>query len=336
MEVVRTNNDSVRAQRLPSSDFWNPVAETKHRLDALSGLLQDFWQPAVGKEIQEPPQEDVAAPAESPNDFWSFDNVPMSPNAVPEDWGEQAPLPWFDPELAENPFIVQDHPPSVYSMAERRSRWLVQLLDIPEKGRRRTLALYFHELFEEFPFQQTFVALSDIAKGGANADSLKNGCEFRLTFLNTPTLASRRSVGSRQPSPYHNPGALLSWKRAVRLAELCHGHTPSDIIDDDWFQEWLALQFGDVLYWSYIDYIEWRLRSADLGYIVLDLPHSREEWMDADLRSSLLPPRSFSRSGSLHRGQTDIIGVAYPEPNSPSIYIRSRRGTFDARSRLLG
>jgi hypothetical protein len=178
--------------------------------------------------------------------------------------------------------------------------------------------------------------LSDIAVAGADAESMKNGCSFRVAFLETPKLSSRRSASARQPAPYHDPAALLSWKRAIRLAEICQSYDPIDLLNDDWYDEWIALSLGDALYWSYLDYIEWRLVSAALGYFEIQLPRFRSEWTDSELTSSLLPPFSFSHSGRLYRGQTEVVGVAYPEPKSPFEFVRSPSGKSASGSRLLG
>lgn len=334
MEAVPVVVRSPGTQESPPQDFWNPVSDIQSRLDALSDALQDYWQPTITSDFDTPESRD--AQTSDTYDFWSLDDITPATKDAAHDWGAEAALPWFDHNLADNPYIVDDSPSSAPSIAERRSRWLVQLLDIPEERRRVRFAAYFQEVFELFPFQQTFISLSELAVDGVAAESVLNGCAFRLAFLQTPKLASRRAAGMRLPYPYHEPASLLSWKRAVRLSELCQGCDPSDLLDDDWYNEWLALCVDDALYWSYLDYIEWRFASSALGYWALELSRSRSEWTDAGLVYSLTTSRSFSRAGGLYRGQTDVIGSAHPYSRTPQRLFRSTRGSLDTSHRLLG
>ncbi|WP_417307979.1 hypothetical protein [Devosia sp.] len=330
MDALNSGKDTER-KRLSPTDYWNPIAECERRIDVLSDALHDFWQPDPAP--SEPPSAEPSG-SPPPSDFWYIGASPVASDVPPVDWGAQSALPWFDPDLSSNPFILDDAPLG-RSLAERRSRWLVQLLDIPEQRRRQRLASFFHEVFAAFPLQQTFKALSDMAVSGVDADSMRNGCAFRIEFLDTPKLAARRSFRARQPAPYHDPAAMLSWKRAVRLAELCNGGELVDAIDEDWHREWLALSFGEPLYWSYLDFIEWRLFSASLGYLEPELQSYRTEWTDVRLPSLSISARRFSHAIGLRWGPTDVIGTCQ-ESRSHFDYVRRGRGNLKAGTGLLG
>jgi hypothetical protein len=301
---------------LLARDFWDPLP-AEYAPSGQSSL--DYWQPAAAARIA----PSAPSPVEE-RDFWAVEGYPEEAgNVEPSvDWGNDSALPWFDPNLADSLYILDISAPSPESMAARRSRWLVQLLDIPEPRRRESYSAFFAEIFTAFPKEQTFRALSDLAVSDVSPDSVRSGCEFRLAFLESPKLASRRSAGNAAPYVYHEPEAMLSWRRAVKISELCSGDNPADFIDDDWFIEWLRLRSGHALYWSYLDYVEWRMRAAYLGYLGSGLDVSMDEAARRPKveRLGLLP-----NTGQLYRGQTDIVGVLVEErPTATFINRRTR------------
>lgn len=266
----------------------------------------DYWQPVIV-----PARGLASAAAEEQGDFWSLDllDVGVESPVTGDDWGSGAALPWFDPDLSENLYLLDTDAPSLETVADRRGRWLVQLLDIPEQRRRTTYGVFFAELFEAFPEQQTFRALSELAVSGASPDSLRSGCSFRMTFLDSPKLATRRFARGGATYVYHEPEAMLSWRRAVRIAESCWGRDPEEVIDDDWFASWLQLRSGHALYWSYLDFIEWKLKIANLGYYEDNAANVGDGQPRKNEYARLIPD-----AARLYRGQTDIVGVLVEQP----------------------
>jgi hypothetical protein len=340
MDYASGNTVGVRTGARPAErDFWNPVPDTRYDLPVESPEL-DFWLPPALRQakVGDAARVEQQRPSQTV-DFWSSVAAEdqLSDDVAPaRDWGSDGSLPWYDPDLGENPYVVIVEPPSPLSMAARRGRWLSQLLDVPQPKRREMFAQFFGELFEQFPSQQTFRALSDLAIGSIDPEAMRSGCSFRMAFLNSPKLASRRSARTKVPTAYHEPEAMLSWRRAVRLSEACGGDDPSDFIQDDWYLEWIELEVGHPLYWSYLDYLECRLRVNSSGY--WDLAPKRSAGatgLDETTKRDLTRLVSYSRTAGLARGQTDIIGVAYPEPHTPHIVPRSSRGRTGARPELL-
>jgi hypothetical protein len=148
---------------------------------AREAVTGDFW---------EPKQSPLAAlPCQPPLDFWEtsqfeatysqngthavdfWDPIPSSESAEIDtfsDWSEGIVLPLYNAHASENPFSLDDAPPSLEGITRRRARWLVSLLDLPTTKARRWFADKFEELFDEFPHHMTFHALSELALDGAS------------------------------------------------------------------------------------------------------------------------------------------------------------------------
>ena len=317
---LRERNESLAgvARQGLHDDFWNPVPDQGTKVFRNQDEEGDFWLPVAIRE-----QDDFAGSAPkgellgASEDYWWDGAEAIASTVAHKDWEETASLPWFDPHLSSNPYIVSTNPRSAQTHAERRGRWLAQLLEIPLTKERQKYARLLAEVFEQFPSQATFLALSDIAIAGVAPDALASGCAFRCDFRNTSALASRRYLSQRTPYAAHDALSLLSWRRAVRMAELCRGENPTDHIDPDWYFDWLTIPRESELYSSYLDYVEWRLRAAALGY---NSPHQRAS--DRSYREiTLLHPSC--RTGEFSRGQSDHVGVLYAEPMRPTLLLRS-------------
>lgn len=318
-------------------DFWNPTASPPPSRVDTDG--SDFWLPAALQEAERKLCEtwfgaDLTTSLEdgaslvhvAVGDYWSPVEADEAKEPKGEDWGHGTILPWFDPEAHDNPFVVAPERPSSEKLATKRGRWLAQLADIPEPRRRAQFAEFFAEIFERFPSANTFRALSELAIDDIDPEAIRNGCAFRIEFLETPKLAYHRRFSNGVPLAYPDPAALLSWRRAVRLAVHCDGENPSTIVDDDWFLDWIALDPDHPSHRSYLDYIEWRIYARYDGDWEHNQGRALTRPVDGSFAHEIRWLTSRSRIGLLAMGQRDIVGVAYPDPRSPRI-VSSRRGT---------
>ena len=293
------------ATNLSVDDFWNPSPD--------SGTLlprdEDFWSP-----VMHAPDRQTRAPT-----FWDFDETHSAETTVTEDWSQHA-LPWFDADRAENPRPLVFSPPSAEHLALKRGRWISVMLDIPDaKGRRRS-SEFLQEVFMRFPSRAAFQALADVALAGVGVQDFLNGCRFRIELIDHPYFAVRRNV--RQP-PYtpHDTQVLLSWPRAIRMAELAGGD-PMEYIADDWLTDWTALHPTHEAYWSFVDYIEWRLRAAS-GFFSTAY-EALPSFDRSKFRTLFGAPSPRSRTAALIKVDRGYMGVLDIEPTRPRVIRRTR------------
>jgi hypothetical protein len=316
-----TYSSTVRViddQGLAVLDFWDPLAEAPR--ESLKSVARDFWQPANNGlgETNDAPTESDPNPSVHALDFWSLEDTPVTA-ILAEDWVEKVQLPWFKGGLQENPHVLDLAPPSAMSMAARRGRWLAQLLDIPEPRRRRVAAAFFGEVFLTYPSKNTFQALSDLAVEGVNSDAVINGSRFRLSFLDSPRLTLRRSFAGHSWS-IHQANVVPTWRRCVRLSLVCSGDDPMSWLDDSWYEEWLSLDSKDGSFFSYFDFIEWRLRRQSDGYLDSVTFDAGEERNNKRTGFNRMTPSL----ANLTFGIKDQIGLVYPDNISLNNISRGR------------
>lgn len=293
------------AAGLLAEDFWNPSPDSKSSLS----VKKDFWSP-----VNDEPGRTPCA-----SSFWDFEDTVVTESAAIEDWNPSV-LPWFDADRAENPRALVFRPPTAEHLALKRGRWISLMLDIPDAEGRRRCSEFLQEVFMRFPSRAAFQALADLALAGTAAQDFIDGCRFRMELMDHPYFAVRRN---RWHPPYtpHDTQVLLSWPRAVRLAELA-GCDPMHCIDDDWLTNWNSLHPDHEAYWSFVDYIEWQLRAAARYSSV-----AYERLPSADrkkFRALLGTATPKSRTASLIKLDKGHIGVLDSEPTRPKIIRRTR------------
>lgn len=287
-----------------ADDFWDPLSVPGPILRA----NEDFWSP-----VQTPPEPTIFTPS-----IWEFDEAAPSKETPAADWSTGA-LPWFDADRAEDPRVLVFAPPTVEHLALKRGRWISIMLDIPTTDGRRRCAEFLQEVFTRFPSRAAFQALADVALGGAGVDDFVDGCRFRMELMDHPYFAVRRN-GRHPPTTPQDPQTLLSWPRAVRLAELAGGD-PLQCVEDDWLPNWISLHPGHEGYWSFVDYIEWRLRAAaSFSFVAYEaLPNS--DRIKARMLLGSATPRS--RTAALVKVDKGHIGVLDLEPIKPRFIRRT-------------
>ncbi|WP_315807000.1 MULTISPECIES: hypothetical protein [unclassified Bradyrhizobium] len=306
LSVWRTEDFSPGLRQLKRfADPWEPAAEEHKELELSSPsperVAVDFWTPRTPSFA---------------GDFWdpldphatnnSEDVLTASPN-----WHDDILLPQFEPNASENPFWTKPEPSRSDLLIERRARWLLSLLDTPSETERKRHLRQFEELFDYFQHQSTFRALAEIVLDGASAEQIIAAFHLKLHWLANPRLWSIRPTRLRTLTIPEGGAKLLGWSRAARFVELSKGLPPEMIIDENWYDEWLALPFGDPSYWSFLDYVGARLEAFAAG--MLDLPTELRRLDERPLGLETI--RSYcidgvalgstSRSGHLARTETD-------------------------------
>ena len=247
-------------------------AEDYGSYDVLRAGVVDPWEPA---RIDVPALRLVPTVHELRHaDFWD----PLPPDPRPDmlshqrgaDWFDAVALPLFDAHASESPFEQPVRPSVSESEAARHARWLTSLLDVPSPTTRKAVIARLTELFSQFDHPNTFRALSDLALDDVSADDLLTAYQLKMAWANTPKLWCVRPSKRAAPVISDRSHTMLTWTKATRLASLSGGVAAELIIDEDWFDDWLIVPFGDPAFWSFLDYAIWRREAFAAG--VLDLP----------------------------------------------------------------
>jgi hypothetical protein len=281
------------------------------------GGVQDHWEPLKRVTSLETSTENKAEP--SFGDFWdpfpnSIEQAESTKSA--SDWSDGLALPLFQARAAENPFRIRPRAPLSESLAMRRARWLLSLLDVPGPSERKRLLAQFLEIFDHYAHASTFRALTDFALDGSLGEEIAVAFQLKMVWSECPKLWTIRRGKANAPITPHNGSSVLTWARAIRLVRLSKGLPAERIIEDDWYEEWLRLPFGDPVYWSFLDYATSRREAFFAG--ALDLPeelHRRSEngsSSQSNGRDALDGFRlgSASRTGQLIRLATDAWGFS--------------------------
>jgi hypothetical protein len=221
-----------------------------------------------------------------------------------EDWVLSAKLPEFSIYATQNPYVFEYSQITRIDLAERRAGWLVDILEIINSRRRAAMKERFKEVFTAHPHAATFRALSDLVDLGATADELLIANDLRELWALTPIWWSIRIRG-RLTCPDEGAG-MLSWRKAWRFASESGEAVAEEIIDSDWFQDWLNLRIGDRCYWRFVDYVEGRVSLFDHGSLLGPQADIRTQWeieMAGPDISEIVD--NHSRTGTLIRGYTD-------------------------------
>ena len=240
----------------PSGDFWDlslrshPESEPAPATNVLSDL--DAHQAESGGD-----NFDAAAVQIASGDFWS--EAPPAPEPderTAPDWAWTTALPDYHAEAARPLFFLEHRPPRPEDKAEQRARWLSELLDIAEPSRRVLFQQRFAELFFLHSHAATFAALADLALEGASPEDLWRAHELRGVWAETPLWWSMRR-GSRGSSPAIG-ARTLPWTTAFTIVRHRSEFPAEMTVDEDWFAEWYGIDYGDPLYWRFMDYAKAR------------------------------------------------------------------------------
>jgi hypothetical protein len=264
--------------------------------------ISDPWDNFLG------PAAIPTANADSVSDFWEptpiLARTPLPPGI--EDWSENISLPRYDPGASERPFsgFFQE---TKESLAEKRARWILSMLGITNPSRHRFVFDAFADLFIEYPHHSTFRAISDLALDDATSDELVNAFTLKQIWNDSPLFSSFRTK-RRDVLVASSKASLLGWTLAIRLVRQSRGVPPEQIIDPDWFHDWLEVPYGDPLYWRFIDYICARIDSVESG--ALAIPPTTRRFI-LPLKEvgidGFSPFHNFSRTSLLMRTYSDCM-----------------------------
>lgn len=281
------------------------------------GGVQDHWEPL--SEVIFDTTSTITKTQPSFGDFWdplpSTSKEPDSANSVC-DWSDDLELPQFEARAAEHPFHQRPRVSLSESLVMRRARWLLSLLDVPSPSDRKRLLQHFVEIFDHYTHASTFRALTDLALNDSSGEEIATAFQLKMVWSEYPKLWTiRRGKVNALITP-HNGRSVLTWTRAIRLVKLSKGLPAECIIEDDWYEDWLQLPFGDPAFWSFLDYATLRREAFFAG--ALNLPEELQRRDPRGLPSPGYggnaidgsPLGSASRTGQLVRLATDAWALS--------------------------
>lgn len=310
---------STTAHSPPTFDPWDPLAPDQKDVQETKIFhpQTDPWNPQIAEEGAVGTEYSSAANAIL--DFW--DPVFVGPDdaiAITSDWSADIALSEFSPHARENPYELRLYIPTAEHHAQRRSRWLVGLLDIPTAPRRQSCLALFEQLFETYPHSATFSRLSDLALEGASADDLWLAYELRQIWNATPQWWCFRTARLSSPTPAMDGESLMSWSRALTFVARRPGLPAEVIIEPDWLLDWYELQYGDPLYWRFVDYAAARVDAYAAGDLDMPNTHRRARPKLSRLSIDGLVLGNSSRTGTLVRTLADSLTFTHFEAESLS------------------
>ena len=243
--------------------------------------------------------------------------APSVHRSLVDDWSVHIPFPIYDPAAPENPFSGFFSRDAQETLPEKRARWLLSMIGVKGNDRHRFVLSAFTDIFIEYPHHSTFRALSDLALEDLTADDFISAFALKQTWNDFPLFSSIRTR-RREFFIASNRYSLLGWKHAVELITQSRGVPPEQIIDPDWYDDWLNIPYGDPLYWRFIDYIDARINSVEAG--ALDIPPTNRRFVSPIKDISVdgfSPFNNFSRTSMLTKGYTDRWEYSYHAPTTP-------------------
>lgn len=308
------------APPLPTFDPWDPLVSVRKdalRAKDLDPPIETPWNPQIAEERAV--GREYSSTVNTNPDFWDPLFVcPENAIAIASDWSADIALSEFSPHARENPFELRLYIPTAEHHAQRRSRWLVGLLDIPTAWRRQSFLALFEQLFESYPHSATFSRLADLALEGTSGDDLWLAYELKQIWNANPQWWCFRTARLANPIPALDGQNLMSWSRALTFIDRRPGLPPEGIIEPDWLLDWYDLQYGDPLYWRFLDYAVARIDAYAAGD--LDMPNSnrRARTNFSPLSIDGLEIGKSSRTGTLVRSLADSLTFTHVETETLS------------------
>jgi hypothetical protein len=124
--------------------------------------------------------------------------------------------------------------------------------------------LFLTEVFLRLKHPATYRAIQRIAAEGVTSDILQATFALRDSWMERPEWWVGRYGPSREVRPLRQGSRGLSWTVAVRICRSRLDYAPEDMIDEDWFHEWLHLSPGIPGYLLFAEYVNAKVTDPDV------------------------------------------------------------------------
>ncbi|MYE81740.1 MAG: hypothetical protein F4X36_07820 [Gammaproteobacteria bacterium] len=170
----------------------------------------------------------------------------------------------------------------VHDAARLRERVeaVANLLDPGTTAERERARALLADLFERHSHQSTYRALRNAATAGLDVQTLEAMIELKEIWASRSDWWYRRSregVVEMERGP-----AALSWKLARRVCLARWQYPPESMIEDDWFEEWLAAPPRTPGNYDFVTFVQEKIdgRASDDLYAGLRFLHGSAEARD--------------------------------------------------------
>jgi hypothetical protein len=148
----------------------------------------------------------------------------------------------YDPDAHQAPW-TEPKPSDEKSLrrAREKAASIASILEVTSRREQEDLFDWLTELFSRQKHPTTFQAIKGIALQGITADLLHRVVALRDCWMERREWWPGRYERSREVRPLRRNSGELTWAVALRVCRTRADYAPEDMIDEDWFDEWLNL-----------------------------------------------------------------------------------------------
>jgi hypothetical protein len=151
----------------------------------------------------------------------------------------------YDPDAHQPPWSETHPSDTVYDDAIRRAREkaasIASIVEVTNRREQEVLFDWLTELFLRLKHPATFQSIKRIALEGITADLLQRVVALWDYWMERREWWPGRYERSREVRPLRRSSGGLTWAIAVRICRTRADYALEDMIDEDWFEEWLNL-----------------------------------------------------------------------------------------------
>ncbi|MGC2461071.1 MAG: hypothetical protein WA446_08890 [Steroidobacteraceae bacterium] len=192
----------------------------------------------------------------------------------------------YDPQAHQQPWEDRDAGHHVDENATRRARGkaaiVASLLDVTNRQEQKTAVSWLIELFLQQSHPATFRAVKEAASDGLTPAQLRAMIALRLIWAERPDWWVGRYGLSRDIRLLRPGSATISWRLAQRICSARCDYEPEDMIDDGWFDEWLALPRGIPGYPLFAAYVDTKVSDMESQLLYEGLSQCEEDAWQVD------------------------------------------------------
>jgi hypothetical protein len=166
-------------------------------------------------------------------------------------------LPWGDGEGADG------RDDNGIRRAREKAAAIASIVEVTSRWEQEKLLDWLTELFLEFRHAATFRAIERVAAQSITVDLLRAMVALRRYWLERPEWWVGRHGMSREVCPLRKGAGVLGWAMALRICRCRVDYATEDMIDERWFDEWLALPPGTHEYRLFAAYVDAQVYDPD-------------------------------------------------------------------------
>jgi hypothetical protein len=235
-----TANGALQGETPLDGDEWDPPNETLGAKDFEERTLDEAVQDCAFELRDEVVFLDAAVIDEPPD---------YDPDARQELWSDNERGDKGDEDGARH--------------AREKAAIIASVVEVTTRREQEAIHEWLTEFFLEFPHPATFQAIARISSQGITPDLLRGLIALRRYSMERPEWWISRHEVRRAVRPLRNRSRGLGWAATLRVCRHRADYPPEDMIDENWFQEWLSLPLEAPGYFSFSAYVDAKVTNPD-------------------------------------------------------------------------